>query len=42
MKVEDLKGGYRGIFSLGDLCLRCVEVRDNKLRKFGGILDWVC
>ncbi|MGI1814024.1 DUF1796 family putative cysteine peptidase [Priestia sp. TGN 0903] len=41
MKLEDLKGTYSAIFSLGDLCLTSLQLRDNNLRNFAGILDWV-
>ncbi|MEH7210142.1 DUF1796 family putative cysteine peptidase, partial [Priestia megaterium] len=41
MNLEDIKGHYDAIFSLGDLCLTSLQLKDNNLRTFSGILDWV-
>ncbi|OVE34514.1 peptidase [Priestia aryabhattai] len=41
MKLEGIKGPYSAIFSLGDLCLTSIQLRENNLRNFAGILDWV-
>jgi Putative papain-like cysteine peptidase (DUF1796) len=41
MKLEDLKGNYDAIYSLGDLCLAALQLRKNNLRPFAGPLDWM-
>ncbi|MEH6881969.1 DUF1796 family putative cysteine peptidase, partial [Priestia megaterium] len=41
MNLEGIKGQYDAIFSLGDLCLTSLQLKDNNLRTFSGILDWV-
>ncbi|MED4116853.1 papain-like cysteine peptidase (plasmid) [Bacillus sp. PK9-021] len=41
MNLEAIKGHYDAIFSLGDLCLTSLQLKDNNLRTFSGILDWV-
>lgn len=41
MKLEDLKGTYDAIFSLGDLCLAAIQLEKNHLRPFAGVLDWM-
>ncbi|MUL34242.1 DUF1796 family putative cysteine peptidase [Priestia megaterium] len=41
MNLEGIKGHYDSIFSLGDLCLTSLQLKDNNLRTFSGILDWV-
>jgi len=41
MRLEDLKGNYDAIFSLGDLCLAALQLRKNNLRPFAGPLDWM-
>lgn len=41
MNLEGIKGHYDAIFSLGDLCLTSLQLKDNNLRTFSGILDWV-
>jgi hypothetical protein len=41
MKIENLKGNYDAIYSLGDLCLASLQLRKNKLRPFAGPLDWM-
>jgi hypothetical protein len=41
MKLQELKGTYDAIFSLGDLCLASIQLRQNNLRPFAGVLDWM-
>ncbi|MFP5108881.1 DUF1796 family putative cysteine peptidase [Neobacillus sp. C211] len=41
MRLEDLKGTYDAIYSLGDLCLAALQLRQNNLRPFAGPLDWM-
>lgn len=41
MNLERIKGHYDAIFSLGDLCLTSIQLKENNLRTFSGILDWV-
>ncbi|MFM9278805.1 DUF1796 family putative cysteine peptidase [Paenibacillus jiagnxiensis] len=41
MKLEGIKGAYDAIFSLGDLCLASIQLRQNKLRPFAGVIDWM-
>lgn len=41
MGLENIKGNYDAIFSLGDLCLTAIQLRENNLRPFSGVLDWV-
>ncbi|MFZ3587676.1 DUF1796 family putative cysteine peptidase [Bacillus sp. DJP31] len=41
MRIQDLKGEYSAIFSLGDLCLAALQLRKSNLRPFAGPLDWM-
>ncbi|WP_411411047.1 DUF1796 family putative cysteine peptidase [Niallia sp. BSM11] len=41
MSVQDMKGTYDAIFSLGDLCLASIQLRKFNLRPFAGPLDWM-
>ncbi|MBW3496785.1 DUF1796 family putative cysteine peptidase [Bacillus sp. FDAARGOS_1420] len=41
MRLEDIKGNYDAIYSLGDLCLTALQLRKNKLRPTAGPLDWM-
>lgn len=41
MSIQDLKGNYDAIFSLGDLCLASIQLRKFNLRPFAGPLDWM-
>lgn len=41
MSLEDIKGNYDAIFSLGDLCLASIQLKKNHLRPFSGVLDWL-
>lgn len=41
MRLETLKGNYDAIYSLGDLCLAALQLRQNNLRPFAGPLDWM-
>lgn len=40
MKLQDIKGSYNAIYSLGDLCLASIQLKQNNLRTFAGVLDW--
>ena len=41
MNIDDIKGDYDAIFSLGDLCLTSIQLKKHKLRPYSGVLDWV-
>ncbi|MEK4873835.1 DUF1796 family putative cysteine peptidase [Bacillus sp. FSL W8-0102] len=41
MSLEDIKGTYDSVFSLGDLCLTSIQLKKNNLRPFSGVLDWM-
>lgn len=41
MSLDNIKGTYDAIFSLGDLCLASIQLRRNNLRPFAGPLDWM-
>ena len=41
MKLQDLKGTYDAIYSLGDLCLASLQLEKNNLRPYSGVLDWM-
>ena len=41
MNIEEIKGNYDAIFSLGDLCLTSIQLRKHNLRPYSGVLDWV-
>ncbi|MDP1419257.1 DUF1796 family putative cysteine peptidase [Peribacillus simplex] len=41
MNLKDLKGSYDAIYSLGHNCLAGIQLRNNNLRPFAGVLDWV-
>ncbi len=41
MKLNELKGNYHAIYSLGDLCLAALQLRKNNLRPYAGPLDWM-
>jgi hypothetical protein len=41
MNLEDIKGTYDSIFSLGHFCLSAIQMKKNNLRPFAGVLDWV-
>jgi hypothetical protein len=41
MRLAELKGDYDGIFSLGDLCLASIQLEENNLRPYSGVLDWM-
>lgn len=41
MRLEDIKGDYDAIYSLGDLCLAALQLRKNNLRPYAGPLDWM-
>ena len=41
MNINEIKGNYDAIFSLGDLCLTSMQLRKHNLRPYSGVLDWV-
>jgi hypothetical protein len=41
MRLQELKGSYDAIFSLGDLCLSSIQLQNNNLRPYSGVLDWM-
>lgn len=41
MKLEEIKENYNSIYSLGDLCLVALQLRQNNLRPHAGPLDWM-
>jgi hypothetical protein len=41
MRLQDIKGSYDAIYSLGDLCLASIQLKKNNLRTFSGVLDWM-
>ena len=41
MSLQEIKGVYDAIFSLGDLCLASIQLRKLNLRPFAGPLDWM-
>ncbi|MED1203451.1 DUF1796 family putative cysteine peptidase [Heyndrickxia acidicola] len=41
MSLEEIKGEYDAIFSLGHLCLAGLQLKKNQLRPFSGVLDWM-
>ncbi|ASB88934.1 DUF1796 family putative cysteine peptidase [Bacillus sonorensis] len=40
MNLQNIKGDYDAIFSLGHLCLAAIQLRKHDLRPFAGPLDW--
>lgn len=41
MNLQELKGEYDAIFSLGDLCLTSIQLKRHNLRPFSGVFDWM-
>jgi len=41
MKLNEIKGEYDAVFSLGENCLPAMKMRQFHLRPFAGPLDWV-
>jgi hypothetical protein len=41
MNVNEIKGKYDAVFSLGDLCLTSIQLKKHSLRPYSGVLDWV-
>ena len=41
MKVQELKGQYDAIFSLGSNCSPAIQLQKNNLRPYAGVLDWL-
>lgn len=39
--LQDIKGPYTAIFSLGNNCLPAIQLKAHGLRKFAGPLDWM-
>ncbi|MER7683301.1 DUF1796 family putative cysteine peptidase [Micrococcus luteus] len=41
MKINEIKGAYNAIYSLGENCIPALKLRKFNLREFAGPLDWV-
>jgi hypothetical protein len=41
MRLNELKGSYDAIFSLGQNCLPAIQLQKNHLRFKAGVLDWM-
>lgn len=41
MNINEIKGSYDAIFSLGDLCLTSIQLQKHGLRPYSGVFDWV-
>ncbi|MCT1400795.1 hypothetical protein AK95_16605 [Paenibacillus sp. LC231] len=41
LSLQDIKGPYHAIFSLGNNCLPGIELREHGLRRFAGPIDWM-
>jgi len=41
MNIDESKGSYDAVFSLGDLCLTSIQLKKHSLRPYSGVLDWV-
>ena len=41
MNLQEMKGQYDAVFSLGHLCLSAIQLRKNNLRPFAGPIDWM-
>ncbi len=41
MRLQEIKGNYDAIYSLGDLCLASIQLKRHQLRTFSGVLDWM-
>ncbi|MED3965764.1 DUF1796 family putative cysteine peptidase [Niallia taxi] len=41
MKIDEIKGQYNAIFSLGENCIPALKLRKFNLREFAGPFDWV-
>jgi hypothetical protein len=41
MRLNELKGSYDSIFSLGQNCLPAIQLQKNHLRFKAGVLDWM-
>ncbi|MDE5053275.1 DUF1796 family putative cysteine peptidase [Niallia taxi] len=41
MKLDEIKGQYNAIFSLGENCIPALKLRKFNLREFAGPFDWV-
>lgn len=41
MNINEIKGKYDAVFSLGDLCLTSIQLKKHNLRPYSGVLDWV-
>lgn len=41
MQLEELRGAYDAVFSLGQNCTPAIQMEKNGLRPFAGVLDWM-
>ncbi|UHA72285.1 DUF1796 family putative cysteine peptidase [Paenibacillus sp. 481] len=41
MNVEQLRGQYDAVISLGSNCLPAIQIERNGLRQFTGVIDWM-
>jgi len=41
VNLNEIKGSYDAIFSLGNLCLTSIQLKKHNLRPYSGVLDWV-
>ncbi|TRZ40292.1 peptidase [Niallia circulans] len=41
MKLDEIKGSYNAIFSLGENCIPALKLRKYNLRQMAGPFDWV-
>lgn len=41
MELEQIKGSYDAIFSLGQNCLPAIQLERNGIRPYTGVIDWM-
>ncbi|MDQ0269728.1 DUF1796 family putative cysteine peptidase [Cytobacillus purgationiresistens] len=41
MSLKDIQGEYNTVFSLGNLCLSAIQMKNNQIRPFSGVFDWI-
>ncbi|WP_028595720.1 DUF1796 family putative cysteine peptidase [Paenibacillus assamensis] len=41
MRLDQIRGVYDGVFSLGSKCLGAIQLREHGLRPCSGVLDWM-
>ncbi|MBW7475371.1 papain-like cysteine peptidase [Paenibacillus oenotherae] len=41
MRLEQIKGEYNAVFSLGRKCLASIQLHKHHLRPYSGVLDWM-